>query len=86
MLVERVFSLGGLLVIAFGILLAALVYATGAWRYGVGLLLGPALMIGFGAFFLGVGRQARRDREALLALPETPAPPGGSVRPPAGGG
>ena len=68
MLIERTFAIGGVLVVLFGAALAALVLGSGAWRYGIGLLLAPALLVGFGVFFLYVGRQAREDRERLLAV------------------
>ncbi len=86
MLVERVFELGGILTIVFGAALAVLLYATDAGSYGVGIFLGPLLLIGFGAFFIGVGRQARADRQALLALAGGSRGTGPAQRPPPGGG
>lgn len=59
---------GGLMVAAFaGVGAPALLYPFA----GAGALMG-----GFGAFFLYVGCEARRDRERLLRLGEVPPPPG----------
>ncbi len=83
MLVERVFEIGGVLTIAAGAALAGLLYATGAYGVSVGVFLTPALLIGFGVFFLWVGRQAREDRRGLLALAEPlPDAPSASGAPP----
>lgn len=82
MLIERTFAIGGALVLLFGAALAALVVGSGAWQYGIGLVLAPALLVGFGVFFLYVGRQAREDRERLLAVGDpTRAAPGRPAAP-----
>ena len=64
---ERVFLIGGILCLAVGgpwaIVGIPVAEATG----DISILLGGALLFGFGAFFVHVGRQARRDRRRLLA-------------------
>ena len=72
MLPERVFAIGGVLAIAAGGLLLATFALTPSplvW----GLLEAAVLLVGFGAFFLYVGRGAGRDRRRLLESPKPPS-------------
>jgi len=79
MLVERVFEIGGVLLAATGgVLIAASVWG-GFDPYAIGYLETGVLLLGFGLFFVYVGREARRDRRKLLELGEL----GGVGRPPA---
>jgi hypothetical protein len=74
MLIERTFAVGGVLCIVLGALLAAAFLSAGGLALLAGAVLGPVLLIGFGGFFLYVARQARQDRQRLLALAESPPP------------
>jgi hypothetical protein len=71
MLTERIFAIGGWLTIAAGILLLVafvlnpVLLLWGALEAGI-------LLVGFGGFFLFVGRGARRDRRRLLDSPRPP--------------
>jgi hypothetical protein len=78
MLRERVFSIGGWLCIGFGASLLAVSVAWGIVEVAWGVLVTPLLLVGFGSFFVYVGREAKRDRLELLALPKPvgPNPPG----------
>lgn len=72
MLPERVFTIGGGLSIATGLLLAlAIVLNPDPFLWYV--LPSVVLFIGLGTFFLYVGKGAQRDRRRLL---ESPQPPG----------
>lgn len=74
MLRETVFAIGGAFLIAFGAALAvAMVFAGIGWN-GLDLYLSTAAGIGFGAFFIYVGRIERSARRRL-ADPEPPAAP-----------
>jgi len=69
MLIERTFALGGWVCIVSGVALALAIVllAPGAWV----ALSSSAFLIGFGALFVFVGRDARRSRLELLASPRT---------------
>jgi hypothetical protein len=76
---ERVFFLGGAVVIVLGGLLGF-----GLWYSGAGLdywsaWFSAGIAVGLGAFFLYVGRQAQAFRRAWLRAHEEgrPPPPGG---------
>lgn len=72
MLPERVFSIGGVLsAAAGGSLLVAFVLHPSTLLWGA--LEAGVLLIGFGLFFVYVGRGARVSRRRLL---ESPRPPG----------
>lgn len=71
MLKERVFEIGGGLAIAAGILMLATFGLNPTWLLA-GLLEAGGLLIGFGVFFLYVGRGSRRDRRRLLDSPKPP--------------
>jgi hypothetical protein len=83
-LLERTFAIGGGLLLVFGALLLGVAIALGlAWTL-FGIVLSGGVLIGFGVFFLRVGRDARRHRTALLALGEGPPEgprPGDAPRP-----
>ncbi|MGC2035883.1 MAG: hypothetical protein WA761_10650 [Thermoplasmata archaeon] len=70
MLRERVFSIGGWLCIGFGASLLAVSVVFGIVEVAWGVLVTPLLLVGFGSFFVYVGREAKRDRLDLLALPK----------------
>ena len=71
MLTERVFAVGGWLSItAGGLLLLAFVQNPAPVLWGI--LPAAAFLVGFGVFFLYVGRGARRERQRLLETPERP--------------
>jgi hypothetical protein len=76
---ERTFFLGGVVVIALGVLLGV-----GLWFAGAGFAywsawLAAGIAVGLGAFFVQVGREARDFRREWLRAAEEgrPPPPGG---------
>jgi hypothetical protein len=69
---ERVFVIGGCLAIAAGGLLFLAFILNPTPLLG-GLLEAGLLLVGFGGFFIYVGRGAHRDRQKLLDSPEPPA-------------
>ena len=71
MLRERVFAVGGWITIAAG-LLFVVAFILNPSPLLAGVLPAGGLLVGFGAFFLYVGRGARRDRLRLLESPEPP--------------
>jgi hypothetical protein len=71
MLPERIFTIGGVLTIAAGVLLVVAFVLSPVFLF-YGPLEAGALLIGFGVFFIYVGRGARRDRRRLTDLPEPP--------------
>jgi hypothetical protein len=71
MLRERIFEIGGGLCIAAGILLLAAFGLNPTWLLW-GFLEAGGLLIGFGVFFLFVGRGSRRERHRLLNSPQRP--------------
>jgi hypothetical protein len=71
MLRERIFEIGGGLSIAAGILLLAAFGLDPTWLLW-GFLEAGGLLIGFGVFFLYVGRGSRRDRQRLIDSPKRP--------------
>lgn len=78
---DTTFVIGGGLVIAMGAaLLLGLVWAGAGWQYASGWF-GGILAIGFGAFFVQVGRAERAERRRFLRRYEPPtsgrAPPPG---------
>ncbi len=75
MLRETQFLVGGALTIALGVLLVGLLVWAGAGFDYFGGYLGALLAVGFGAFFVYVGRSERQDRAPLLEVPDGPAPP-----------
>ena len=78
---DTTFLIGGALVIALGLALAAgLVWAGAAWEYAQAWL-GAALAVGLGAFFLFVGRDERRERRRMLREYEAGTPPNRPPRP-----
>jgi hypothetical protein len=80
MLIERVFAIGGLLCLAAGAWLAVETAIYGLVYFGWAE--GAALFVGFGIFFLYVGRGARRQRRSLLELGEKGVVPERSSGPP----
>ena len=71
MLTERVFAIGGCLAIAAGgLLVVAFILNPVPLLWG--LLEAAILLMGFGGFFINVGRGARRDRRRLLDSPKPP--------------
>lgn len=77
MLPERTFTVGGVASVAFGVALLGLLVAVGGLEEGIGAIASSVGLIGFGAFFLYVGRAAARDRAGVLALAGPPATLGG---------
>jgi hypothetical protein len=75
MLRETQFLVGGGLTIALGASLIGLLVWAGAGFDYFGGYLGSGLAVGFGAFFVYVGRSERRERAPLLVAPELPPPP-----------
>jgi len=75
---ETTFVLGGAMVIAMGVaLIVGLLWSGAGWEYAGGWL-GAFLAIGFGAFFVQVGRGEGAERRRWLReheAPETGAPP-----------
>jgi hypothetical protein len=71
MLRERVFVVGGGLTIAAGVLLLAAFALNPVWLLW-GIVEAGVLLVGFGTFFIYVGRGSRRDRERLLESPKAP--------------
>ncbi|MCI4353714.1 MAG: hypothetical protein L3K14_10120 [Thermoplasmata archaeon] len=71
MLPERVFALGGWLsIVAGGLLLVAFVENPAPVLCGI--LPAGVFLLGFGVFFLYVGRGSARDRRRLLETPRRP--------------
>jgi len=82
MLRETTFFVGGAVVIALGVLLGVgLAYAGAGFAYS-GAWLAAGIAVGLGAFFLYVGREAKRFRRRWFAEVEAgrPPPPGGPPR------
>lgn len=77
MLIERTFEIGGLLCWAMALLLGAALVVAGIVAIDPATIVVPILFAGIGSLFLAVGRQARRDRLALL---DAPRPPGEAER------
>jgi Flp pilus assembly protein TadB len=71
MLTERIFAIGGWLTIAAGALLL-IAFVLNPVLLLTGVVVAGILLLGFGGFFLYVGRGAHRERQRLL---ETPKPP-----------
>lgn len=71
MLRERVFAIGGGLTIAAGVLLLATFALNPGWLLA-GIVEAGGLLIGFGIFFIYVGRGSRNDRRRLLESPKPP--------------
>jgi hypothetical protein len=70
MLLERVFEIGGLVCVLLG---AALLYAFVETGLGyLSLLSSGGISVGLGVLLWMTGRGARRQRLALLELPEPP--------------
>jgi hypothetical protein len=80
MLIERVFTIGGLLCLAAGAWLAIETAIYGLVYFGWAEA--AVLFVGFGIFFLYVGWGARRQRRALLELGEHGAATGPTRGPP----
>jgi hypothetical protein len=77
---ETTFVLGGSLVIAMGVaFMAGLWWAGAGWGYAGGWL-GAVLAVGFGVFFVQVGRAERQERLRFLRSFEPD--PAASSRPP----
>ncbi|HTP53671.1 MAG TPA: hypothetical protein VML94_01740 [Thermoplasmata archaeon] len=79
MLRETTFFLGGALAIALGALLIVGLLWAGAGPVYLDAWLSAAVALVLGAFFLHVGREARRFRAEYLRAAEAgvPLPPGG---------
>lgn len=75
MLIETTFRVGGSILIALGVALAAGYVAVGVGVADVQLYLAPALFFLLGGIFLYAGVDARRSRLALLDLGETGGSP-----------
>ncbi len=75
---ETTFQVGGILVIGLGLALGVGLYLSGAGVEFLGAWLGAGVAVGFGAFFLYVGRAESADRRRALHDLETTevAPPG----------
>lgn len=82
MLVERVFALGGGVCVAGGLLLLVVAALLGIGLAFLPFLVGAALLVAFGVFFLAVGRDARRERRRLLRSGEEGVVGGAPGRPP----
>lgn len=82
MLRERTFAVGGVIVIALGVLLGTGLAWAGAGIDYWSAWLAAAFSVGLGAFFLYVGRAARSYRQRWLRDVEggRPPPPGGPPR------
>lgn len=83
MLRETQFLVGGGLTIVAGLLLGAGLFLTGAGVEFFGAWLGAGIAVGFGAFFVYVGRDERKVREEFLSDPVGAEPPTPPARPPA---
>ncbi len=79
---ETTFVVGGGVTIALGFALGAGLYWAGAGLAYAGVWLAAGMSVGFGGFFIYVGRQARAFRLGWRqALEEgRPLPPGGPPR------
>jgi len=66
MLRETTFWIGGIVMIALGILLGIGLFLAGAGVDFFDAWLGSGISVGFGAFFLYVARDEHRDRLAYL--------------------
>lgn len=81
MLRETTFWIGGIVMIALGILLGIGLFLAGAGVDFFDAWLGSGISVGFGAFFLYVARDEHRDRLAYLEKTEAelsgapPTPP-----------
>ena len=76
---ETTFRIGGILTIALGVALAYGLFQANAGVEFVDAWLAAGMAVGFGAFFLYVGRDLHRYRQEYLAAIEAgrPPPPGG---------
>jgi len=82
MLRETTFWVGGILTIGLGVaLVAGLAWAGAGWDY-LDAWLASGMAVGFGAFFLSVGRGEHLERLRFLAETEKtpPTPPGPGSR------
>ncbi len=70
-LVERAFAIGGYVLLAVGGLVLAVFSAYPATAL-LGFLPAGGFLLGFGGFFLYVGKEARKDRRRLLDSVELP--------------
>ena len=79
MLRETTFFAGGIAVIVVGVILGVALWWTGAGLEFWGAWLGAGMMVGLGAFFWSVGRDAQAYRRRWLKETEEgrPPPPGG---------
>ena len=71
MLNERIFTIGGCLTIVAGVLLLV-AFALNPDSLLWGVIEAGLLLVGFGVFFIYVGREARRGRQRLLDSPKPP--------------
>ncbi len=78
---ETTFEVGGALTIALGVLLGLGLFVSGAGVDYLDAWLAAALGVGFGAFFVSVGRSAGRERRRALDALEK-STPGDAPRPP----
>ena len=70
MLRETTFVIGGWITIALGVLLALGLFLVGAGVEYVDAWLASGIAVGFGAFFLYVAHDERRERRAFLEQAE----------------
>jgi len=77
---ETTFTVGGIVTVALGGLLAVGLYLAGAGWEEFDAWLACGIAVGFGAFFLYVAREERRERREFLraAEEEPPRAPGSS--------
>jgi hypothetical protein len=77
---DTTFLLGGGLVIAMGVALAAgLAWAGAGWEYAQAWV-GAAIAVGFGIFFVAVGRAERAERRRFLHAYDPAGPPSEPAR------
>jgi hypothetical protein len=72
---ETTFLVGGVLMIGLGVALAAGLFWAGAGLEYLEAWLAAGLAMGFGAFFIRVGREAAEDRRDTLRRLETEGDP-----------
>ncbi|HLM70028.1 MAG TPA: hypothetical protein VK423_01415 [Thermoplasmata archaeon] len=74
MLRETTFWIGGFVTIALGVALALGLFVAGAGAEYLDAWLSSGVAVGFGAFFVHVAREERRERQSFLATAEKEPP------------